>query len=111
MVTTNLIAHKERNQLTSIIYSLTLGSMIFLVVCSNLMVSMMATWGGYSDASIVIENKAGHKNPFGVNNITGQPFVDPALITPILMEHEEEIDNFGYITYKVDNAVKNSLTN
>ena len=36
MIVKNLIAHKIRNSLTSIIYSLTLGCLIFLVVMLNL---------------------------------------------------------------------------
>ena len=32
----NLIAHKERNYLTSIIYSLALGCIVFLLVTCNL---------------------------------------------------------------------------
>ena len=36
MLSKNLIAHKQRNLLTSIIYALTLGCIIFLVVSANL---------------------------------------------------------------------------
>jgi hypothetical protein len=36
LIRKNLIAHKQRNKYTAIIFSLTLGSMIFLVVSANL---------------------------------------------------------------------------
>ncbi len=36
MVLKNLTAHKLRNRMTSIIYSLALGFIIFLIVCYNL---------------------------------------------------------------------------
>jgi len=36
MILKNLIAHRESNKLTAIIYSLTLGSIIFVVVAANL---------------------------------------------------------------------------
>jgi len=36
LILKNLIAHRSNNKLTSIIYSLTLGSIIFIVVAANL---------------------------------------------------------------------------
>ena len=36
MILKNLIAHRESNKLTAIIFSLTLGSIIFVVVAANL---------------------------------------------------------------------------
>jgi FtsH-binding integral membrane protein len=39
MIRKNLIAHRESNKLTSIIYSLTLGCIIFVVVAANLQVA------------------------------------------------------------------------
>jgi len=39
LVVKNLIAHKQRNKLTAIIYALTLGCIIFLVVASHVMAS------------------------------------------------------------------------
>jgi hypothetical protein len=41
LVRKNLIAHKKRNKLTSLIYALTLGSTIFLIVATNLVVSVI----------------------------------------------------------------------
>jgi hypothetical protein len=36
LILKNLTAHKQRNKLTAIIFSLTLGCLIFLVVSMNL---------------------------------------------------------------------------
>ena len=38
MVTKNLTAHKLRNKMTSIIYSIALGFIIFLIVVYNLQI-------------------------------------------------------------------------
>jgi hypothetical protein len=38
LVLKNLSAHRESNKMTSIIYSLTLGSIIFIIVASNLQI-------------------------------------------------------------------------
>jgi hypothetical protein len=38
MILKNLIAHRESNKLTAIIFSLTLGSIIFVVVAANLQI-------------------------------------------------------------------------
>lgn len=43
LIVKNLIAHKLRNQLTAIIYSLTLGCLIFLVVMLNIEITILTT--------------------------------------------------------------------
>jgi len=48
MILKNLIAHRESNKLTAIIYSLTLGSIIFVVVAANLQIQTLTgttSWG------------------------------------------------------------------
>jgi len=47
LVTKNLSAHRESNRLTSIIYSLTLGSIIFVIVASNLMIKLFTEKGSH----------------------------------------------------------------
>lgn len=42
LVLKNLAAHRESNKMTSIIYSLTLGSIIFIVVAANLQLSLFS---------------------------------------------------------------------
>ena len=43
LILKNLIAHKLRNQLTAIIYSLTLSCLIFLVVMLNIQITVLTT--------------------------------------------------------------------
>jgi len=38
LIRKNLVAHKKRNKLTALIYALTLGSTIFLIVAANLQI-------------------------------------------------------------------------
>ena len=48
MILKNLIAHRESNKLTAIIFSLTLGSIIFVVVAANLQIQTLTgttSWG------------------------------------------------------------------
>jgi hypothetical protein len=71
LIMKNFVAHKERNQLTSIIYSLTLGSMIFLVVSANLTLGLVENTEAYSNAAIVLR---GPKNPV-IKEIV---YIDPA---------------------------------
>ena len=49
LVKKNLVAHKHTNKLTSIIYALTLGCIIFLCVALNLIIKatqVSHTWSG-----------------------------------------------------------------
>ena len=48
LILKNLSAHRESNRMTSIIYSLTLGSIIFIIVAANLQIALFTTsteWG------------------------------------------------------------------
>lgn len=53
----NLIAHRGRNKLTSIIYSLTLGCIIFLLVTATLELSEITAINTLGDADIVVKGK------------------------------------------------------
>lgn len=50
----NLIAHRPRNKLTSIIYSLTLGCIIFLLVTATLELNEITAINTLADADIVV---------------------------------------------------------
>jgi hypothetical protein len=47
LIKKNLVTHKARNSLTAVIYSLTLGSLIFLVVMLNLQAEVLLVSVGY----------------------------------------------------------------
>lgn len=46
LITKNLSAHRESNRLTSIIYTLTLGCIIFVIVASNLQIKVFTADSG-----------------------------------------------------------------
>ena len=50
----NLIAHKATNKLTSIIYALTLGCIIFLCVSLNLLLKSVSNYGIMPDSDITM---------------------------------------------------------
>lgn len=56
MLSKNLTAHKERNKLTAIIYSLTLGCIIFLVVASDLQIEEINILSDVANADLIIGN-------------------------------------------------------
>lgn len=47
LILKNLSAHRESNKMTSIIYSLTLGSIIFIIVAANLQIALFSTQTQY----------------------------------------------------------------
>ena len=57
LVRNNLIAHRHRNKLTALIYSLTLGSIIFLLVAATLQIQIIIV-GSNGLSDIVIEGKS-----------------------------------------------------
>lgn len=52
----NLRAHKQRNRLTSIIYALSLGSIIFLLVAADLQIQVINLTTNFYNADIVLRN-------------------------------------------------------
>ena len=52
----NVVAHRGRNRLTSNIYALTLGCIIFLIVSANLQVESIEQLTSMGDADIVISS-------------------------------------------------------
>ena len=54
LVKKNLVAHKHTNKLTSIIYALTLGCIIFLCVALNLILKATQVSNSWSGADIFV---------------------------------------------------------
>lgn len=50
----NMIAHKQKNKLTAIIYALTLGCIIFLLTSANLQIETINQLGTVAGADIVV---------------------------------------------------------
>ena len=61
LIKKNLIAHRESNKLTSIIYSLTLACIIFVVVAANLQIKELTQYGGNSLISIEVYIDPGYE--------------------------------------------------
>ena len=56
LIQKNLSAHREANMLTAIIYSLTLGAVIYVVVAANLLIRMATKAGtDYGDINYLVE--------------------------------------------------------
>ena len=54
MISKNLIAHRRRNLLTSIIYALTLGCIIFLIVSANLQLKQITSAETIGEADLIL---------------------------------------------------------
>ena len=55
LILKNLQAHRERNRLTSLIYSLTLGCIIFLLVSATLQLNIITSLNNINEADIVVQ--------------------------------------------------------
>ena len=84
MIFKNLTAHKLRNKMTSIIFSISIGFIIFLVVIYNLQVQ-----------STKLQRLKGVGSYFRVD--TYDPLrLKPEFFDPILKNHEDSIEAFAY---------------
>ena len=79
----NLASHKHRNFLTSIIYALTLGCIIFLLVTANLQVQSISSMHLVESADLMLDRYMG---------------VDPKKTDPILLKYKNDIEDFGYMS-------------
>lgn len=97
MIFMNLTAHKLRNKMTSIIFSISIGFIIFLVVIYKLqlqttkLLSLSAS-GAYFSLS------GHHHDTHGL--------LSPDLLDPILQAHKDNITDFAFVTsiLQVDKA-------
>ena len=56
LIRKNLIAHRKRNKLSSVIYSVTLGAVIFLIVASTItLMQVTAEFNEFTEADIYLE--------------------------------------------------------
>jgi hypothetical protein len=54
LILKNLCAHRESNKMTSIIYSLTLGCIIFIIVDANLQIKLFTSSSAYGNINYQI---------------------------------------------------------
>ena len=84
LVAQNITAHKKKNQLTAIIYALTLGCIIFLLTSATLQIETINALTIIDGADIVIRGAS------WANDITfleDQGRLMPNLIDPVLMQY------------------------
>lgn len=92
----NLIAHKERNKLTSIIYSLTLACVMFLVTSLNLQIASIEMMDGSEfDYDLAVFNL--------ISSTSNNGALDPLIADPILKAQGDFVTDWGYTT---ENALK-----
>ena len=77
----NLLAHKQTNFLTSIIYALTLGCIIFLLVTANLQIQSISMSKTLATCDILLTSKLA---------------INATLTDPILRQYGHQIRDFGY---------------
>ena len=85
MVLKNLTAHKIRNRMTSIIYSLSLGFIIFLLVSYKLQLD---------SNRVGLEKLKGGALRLGTSDYFIQ--LDPKYIEPVIKKHYDKIESFTW---------------
>jgi hypothetical protein len=90
LVRKNLVAHKGTNKLTSIIYALTLGCVIFLCVSLNLVLKSVTESGAVPDTDIFVtmENK---ESDYYYKLLASE-------LDPIVGAYNSSIAQFGYVS-------------
>ena len=89
----NITAHKRTNQLTAIIYALTLGCIIFLLTSASLQIETINTLDTIDGADIVVE---GAPDQWMDTPFAGKLFAN--LTDPVLQQYAGSINSFAYIS-------------
>ena len=99
----NLIAHKQTNQLTSIIYALSLGCIIFIIVSASLEIQQIDDLSTVRGVDIDVKANSFYINDEGVciNCLLAEN------IDPLLLQYESHIKSFGYETVNLEDVEYN----
>lgn len=87
MVLKNLSAHRESNRLTSTIYALTLGCIIFILVAASLQISIFTSDDKYGQIDLQIYDDRDDSGYLMLNNTD-----------PVLRNYSQYIEEFSYMT-------------
>ena len=98
LILKNLTAHKLRNKMTSIIYSLALGFIIFLIVSYNLQLQ----------TAIAVEQKE-EGSTIQISTV-GLQVLKPGYIENTLKEFYDNIEAFSYLTHEVERWNSNGIS-
>ena len=82
LILKNLTTHRERNQLTAIIQSLTLGCIIFLITMLNLQVKAISSYSDYASTDLYAVYSE----------------FSPSAVTSVLQEFEYGLSEVGFST-------------
>jgi len=81
----NLASHKQRNFMTSIIYSLSLGIIIFLLVSANLQIQAISAKTTIQDADVYLKDVRANQTDW------------------ILLQYQDSIKDFAYVSKRLKN--------
>jgi hypothetical protein len=87
LVLKNLTAHKLRNKMTSIIFSLAIGFIVFLIVSYNLQIK----------SSSLLNLKK--KGTYLVLSTKVDKAITPNIFDPIIKKHQDKIAAHSYVTF------------
>ena len=100
LIKKNLVAHKNTNKLTSVIYALTLGCVIFLCVALNLVLKSTESFTG-SDNSYATLKEA----DIALFSLTAHGFYMTTPVDNVLRKYSPDIKDFGLITKNLQTAM------
>jgi hypothetical protein len=87
LVLKNLTAHKLRNKMTSIIFSLAIGFIVFLIVSYNLQIKSSSLLNLKKQGTyLVLSTK--------LDNV-----ISPIIFDPIIKKHQDKIAAHSYVTF------------
>jgi hypothetical protein len=91
MILKNLSAHRLRNRLTTIIYALSLGFMIFLITVLQLEIQAQR-----------LTSQVKQGADFIIEGFVGGGGLKPSELEPIMWEYRDNIEHFSYVTADPD---------
>jgi len=89
LVLKNLTAHRMRNKMTSIIFSLAIGFIVFLIVSYNLQIK--------SSSLITLKRQGSYM----VLDTILEGVITPTIFDPIIRRNQDKIQSHSYITYQL----------
>lgn len=92
----NMVTHRRKNKLTAIIYSLSLGCIIFLLTTANVQMNFITELLTYCDADISVFGNGATIHSNGV--------LRPKDVDPIILKYADQLDVWGYQTEAVYEA-------
>ena len=92
LVRKNLVSHRHRNKLTSIIYSLTLGAVIFMLVSSTITLKQLTTGGAITNCDLYLHG------PRITRNLPVENYLLSNETDPVLVKYKDKIKDFVYLT-------------